>query len=184
MHHASYDGKYVTVTVTDYHGEYPFARTVLASQGRLNCHVLTLWDGPMGGEVAEAVGPKTTTRIFRNVLHGMPEPMNFYIGTDAGCTVYRLWGRADGILTDLQAYASVLERDAREGGPGADDGTYDYFPGAVEQCRQIALAFIELDLSQADDARQIYNSLVLTARDTHYEGNEEADDLLPFLPIP
>ena len=51
--------------------------------------------------------------------------------------VLMLSGEQRHLLTIARAFGQLLERDAREDNIGADDGTYDYFPDAVEALYQL-----------------------------------------------
>lgn len=186
MHaHKSHD--IMTVILHNYHdGEYPFDRMTYATAA----HVRYVWDHNLQ-ELAEMAFPSkdwTDTSdeaqaLFEKFLEGQLSGLSIELNEKHDAiqqTIFVVSGTCERVYSAFEAYAYALMDDVQQGGPGADDGTYDYFPGAVEVCLQLAAAFEEVDY-RPQAARALYNQLVHVARESHYEGNEEVDDLLPIL---
>lgn len=189
MHAKMDDRGGLAIVVTNYHdGEYPFTAD--------GAFVRRVWDiGQLSlleyiehqktGKHPLTLDSMESIATFNGFLeaelaHYGIEPYNPH--DLVGQTIYVVSGSPVAVFKAFAEYALMLEEDVRNGGPGADDGTYDYFPGAVEALMQLAMGFIEVaDKDFADAARIVYNQVVDAARDTHYKDNEEADDLLPRL---
>lgn len=186
MHaHSSHD--YMTVILHNYHdGEYPFNHMTYAT----GVHVRYVWGHDLQ-ELAEMAFPSKDwadtspeaqalfEKFFASQLGGLPIRPNEDHDL-MGQTIFIVGGTNERVYAAFEAYIRYLADDVQQGGPGADDGTYDYFPGAVEVCLQLVAAFEEVDY-RPQAARATYNQLVTVARESHYEGNEEVDDLLPIL---
>lgn len=172
----------LVIAVSNYHdGEYPIA--AMTAGAKADFH--TLWDYGYQ-ELLESVNGGLDEKADELFHRFLDEQLRAYHvkpldDPDYGMTIYVVRGTPENVLDVLWRYTRLLMEDVAAGGPGADDGTYDYFPGAVDACRQIALGFIEQNCYAAT-ARVYYNELVDAAKRTHYLDNPEADDLL--LPLP
>lgn len=173
----------ISIVVSNYHdGEYPIDHMTHGTRA----HIRYLWDSASMEffEYLPTGGSDLFERYIKDQLHPYElTPMEGYTpqGDLQGQYIYIVSGTPEDVLDLVWRYCEALKLDVAGGGPGADDGTYDYFPGAVEAVRQLVLGLIECETYDAT-ARKYYADLVRTAKATHYEGNEEADDL--FLPIP
>lgn len=175
---------YMHVVLHNYHdGEYPF--DAMTSYGHGSVRYVWTYEMQQLAELAFPNDPadwgqtspaamKLFEQWLTNELPATPH------GVDYGETVFVLSGTPEAVWDRFTRYVTKLEEDVSSGGPGADDGTYDYFPGAVEVCAQLVLAFKEADSAYFDSALPRYDHLISIARNTHYKGNEEATDLLPY----
>jgi len=179
--HARLHGDTLSIAVWDYHTEYEFA-----AMSQHKAHVRYVWTS-LTQDLFEFLLPAAADEAvrrwyFESFLNSQLRyngvfPQEADIG-HAG--IFIVSGTREAVFNAYSTFCYELIRDVQAGGPGADDGTYDYFPNAVNMALQMAAGFRLVGFAE-NTAESIYNQVVTAARESHYADNEEADDLLPYM---